>query len=99
MLPDRNHIGIVKLSALDRLAIHCRAVRAFQVFEKVHRLHPHDLGMTARDRMVVDRQIVLRLAADAEAVRGEIDGPRGLAVQLHQKFRRVGEGVTHHACS
>ena len=73
MLANGNHICVVELGSLDRFSIQRCAVRALEVFHKINRLHPYNLGMMARDGMIVDRQIVVDLSSDREAVTCKID--------------------------
>src|SRR5262245_38729296 len=95
MLTNRYHVGIVELGSLDRFAVQRRAVRAFEIFNKIDRLYPNDFGMMARDGMIVDDHIVVDLSPDGEAVSSEFERARALAMEFDEELRGFDECVGH----
>ena len=89
MLTDRDDIGVVQLGTLNCLAVDRRAVRALEVLQEVHGLHSDNLRVVARHGMILDRQIVIRLSADREAIPFKLDRAGAFGLEFDEKFRRV----------
>ena len=68
MLTDRHNVGVTKLGPVDWFPIQACAAGTLEIFEKVNRLYLGDLGMSARDGMVVDGEIVVGLSADRNRI-------------------------------
>src|SRR5436189_1135152 len=63
---DRKAISVGQHDLGDTPAVHIRAVRALKVVQRVSAQAETDLGVLPRDPAVVERDVVLRVAADRE---------------------------------
>ena len=95
MPTDRDDISVLELVTLDRLVVDTGTVGTFQIFDQVHGV---DLGhpcVVGRDGRILDHEVIVRVPADRQTVRGDLTLIRTLVMEFDQESGSLCHSLLH----
>ena len=84
-LADAHHVLVLEHARADRLVVHGGAVRGAEVLDRPGSVGAVELGMSAGERRIVDRDVVLGRAPDAHVLGVPHDDPLRQPAALDQQ--------------